>query len=85
MDPPPKKSVSSPSINLSLSIFYLLKSAGPFKLVLAIPLTLQHAHMYVYAYIDCRVACGVMATVLRNGHGDPSSNPRRVCLHFTLH
>ena len=27
--------------------------------------------------------CGVMINVVRNGHGDPSSNPSRVYLHFT--
>ena len=28
---------------------------------------------------------GVMVTVVGNGHGDSSSNPRRDWLHFTLH
>ena len=34
--------------------------------------------------IDLNVgACGVMVIVVGNGHGDPSSNPGRDCLHFT--
>ena len=28
-------------------------------------------------------ALGVMVNVIGNGLGDPSSNPGRVCLHFT--
>ena len=28
-------------------------------------------------------AHGVMDIVVENGHGDPSSNPGQVCLHFT--
>ena len=27
--------------------------------------------------------CGVMDTVMGNGHGDQSSNPRQSCWHFT--
>ena len=26
-----------------------------------------------------------MATVVENGHGDPSSKPGRGCLHFTFY
>ena len=28
-------------------------------------------------------AHGVMVIVIGNGHGEPSSNPRQGCLHFT--
>ena len=34
----------------------------------------------IYTYGGVR---GVMVTVVRNGHGDASLNPRRGCLHFT--
>ena len=36
-----------------------------------------------YSYV-CRDAGDVTVTVLGNGHGDPNSNPRRVCFLFTI-
>ena len=39
----------------------------------------MHSHMYIYV---CDV-CGVMITILGNGHNDPSSNPGQGCIDFT--
>ena len=47
-------------------------------LSLSLPLSLS---IYIYIYWDAR---GVMVTAVENGHGDPSSNPGRSCLHFPL-
>ena len=33
--------------------------------------------------ISLRAPCGVMVIVIGNRHGDPSTNPRWGCLHFT--
>ena len=48
----------------------------------------MYIHKYVctpteYVLIYTKTgAFGVMAIVVGNGSGDPSSNPGRVCLHF---
>ena len=39
---------------------------------------------YIYLYMYKVGALGVMFIVVRNEHGDPSSNPGSGCSHFTL-
>ena len=37
----------------------------------------------IRGYFMPRGTCGVMVTIVGNGHGDLSSNPGQSCLHFT--
>ena len=48
--------------------------------------THTHTHIYIYIYIYIYIragVCGVMVTVVGNGHGEMSSNPGRDCLYLT--
>ena len=38
--------------------------------------------MFIHNIRTYEDTCGVMDTDAGNGHGDPSSNPKRSCLHF---
>ena len=50
---------------------------------------LVHTHAYIHTYIHryIHVTRGgvhsVMVIIVKNGHGDTSSNPGQECLHFT--
>ena len=48
----------------------------------------NYCPLYIYGYMERERErggfCGVMFTVVENGHDDPSSNPRLGYLHFHI-
>ena len=66
---------------------YLFKSLAKYKLVRTLSLRDTNAEILKRINIaQTEVGgCGVMLTIVVNGHGDTSSIPEQGCLQFTLH